>query len=240
MDMGLFGGILSIVAIDLVLSGDNAVVIALATLRLEDKDRKKGIFWGTFGAVFLRIVLATVAAMLLKFPFVQAVGGLLLSLIAINLLKGDDNEGEIKAAGSLREAIQTIIFADFLMSLDNVLAVAGASKGNIPLLIFGLMISIPVVIFGSTVLSSLMKKWPWLVTIGAGLLGYTAGGMILNDSYFHFLSEITLFKYLIPGLIAIVVIVVGNLLKTKRDKRSVGEHEAGEDEDEHEDEKALF
>lgn len=237
MGLGLLGGVLSIVAIDLVLSGDNAVVIALATLRLEDKDRKKGIFWGTFGAVFLRIVLATVAAMLLKFPFVQAVGGLLLSLIAVNLLKGEDNEGEIKAAGSLREAIQTIIFADFLMSLDNVLAVAGASKGNIPLLIFGLMISIPVVIFGSTILSNLMKKWPWLVTVGAGLLGYTAGGMILNDTYFHFLSEITLLKYLIPGVFAIAVIVIGNLMK-KRGKRSAGEHEDGEDE--HEDKKAIL
>lgn len=238
MGMGLLGRVLSIVAIDLVLSGDNAVVIALATLRLEEKDRKKGIFWGTFGAISLRIVLAMVAAMLLKFPFVQAVGGLLLSWIAINLLKGEDNEGEIKAAGSLREAIQTIIFADFLMSLDNVLAVAGASKGNIPLLIFGLMISIPVVIFGSTILSNLMKKWPWLVTIGAGLLGYTAGGMILNDTYFHSLSEITLLKYLIPGVFAIAVIVIGNLLKTRRGKRSAGEHEDGEDE--REDEKAML
>ncbi|AHF06648.1 TerC family protein [Desulfitobacterium metallireducens] len=225
---GLLGGVLSIVAIDLILSGDNAVVIALATLRLNDRDRKKGIFWGTFGAVALRIFLATVAIMLLKLPFIQAVGGVLLSGIAINLLKDKHDDENVKAAGSLKEAIQTIIFADFLMSLDNVLAVAGAAKGNILLLVFGLMISIPIVIFGSNIISKFMKKWPWLVSLGAGLLGFTAGGMILNDSYFSFLSEIPILNYLIPGVFAMCVIIIGNALKKRNKLKSV------EQEDEHE------
>lgn len=228
MDTGLLGGVLSVVAIDLVLSGDNAVVIALATLRLNGKDRKKGIFWGTFGAVALRIILATVAVMLLKLPFIQAVGGILLSVIAVNLLKGEHDDENVKAAGSLKEAIQTIIFADFLMSLDNVLAVAGASKGNISLLVFGLMISIPVVIFGSSIISKLMKKWTWLVSVGAGLLGWTAGGMILNDSFFSFLAGITLLNYLIPGVFAISVILIGNALKKSNKSKSM------EREDKHE------
>ncbi|MEA4901258.1 TerC family protein [Desulfitobacterium sp.] len=223
MDAGLLGGVLSIVAIDLVLSGDNAVVIALATLRLNDKDRKKGIFWGTFGAVTLRIILASIAVMVLKLPFVQAIGGILLIVIAINLLRGNENDENIQAAGSLGEAIQTIIFADFLMSLDNVLAVAGASKGNILLLIFGLMISIPVVIFGSTIISKLMKKWTWLISLGAGLLGWTAGGMILNDSFFSFLTKTAILNYLIPGVLAIGVIVIGNILKKKNNSKSKGQ-----------------
>jgi YjbE family integral membrane protein len=224
MDAGLLGGVLSIVAIDLVLSGDNAVVIALATLRLSDKDRKKGIFWGTFGAVTLRIILATVAVMLLRLPLIQAVGGIMLGIIAINLLKGENDEENVKAAGSLGEAIRTIILADFLMSLDNILAVAGASKGNISLLIFGLMISIPVVIFGSTIISKLMKKWPWLVSLGAGLLGWTAGGMILSDKYFSFLAGIPGLRYLIPGVFAIGIVIVGNILKKKNASESI-DHE---------------
>lgn len=223
MDAGLLGGVLSIVAIDLVLSGDNAVVIALATLRLNDKDRKKGIFWGTFGAVTLRIILASIAVMVLKLPFVQAIGGILLIVIAINLLRGNEDDENIQAAGSLGEAIRTIIFADFLMSLDNVLAVAGASKGNILLLIFGLMISIPVVIFGSTIISKLMKKWTWLISLGAGLLGWTAGGMILNDSFFSFLTKTAILNYLIPGVLAIGVIVIGNILKKKNNSKSKGQ-----------------
>lgn len=215
---GLLGSILSITLMDLVLSGDNAVVIALATLRLGEKERRKAIFWGTFGAIALRVSLTTIAVMLLAIPFVQVVGGLLLAWIAVKLLLGDEDESEVKEASSLRAAIQTIIIADFLMSLDNVLAVAGASQGNISLLIFGLFISIPIVVFGSTFLSSLMKKWSWLVSLGAGLLGYTAGEMLLNDSYFHFLAQISILDYLIPGALGVGLVIVGNLLRIRREK----------------------
>lgn len=225
LDATFWSSLLAIIGINLILSGDNAVVIALATLRLEGKEKKQGIFWGTFGAVALRIVLTAVAATLLKIPFVQAVGGILLAYIAVDLLKGGDDDENIQAAGSLKEAIKTIIFADLLMSLDNVLAVAGASGGNMLLLVLGLIISIPIVIFGSTILSNIMKKYTWIVSVGAGLIGYTSGEMILNDTFFHFLAEIKILEYLIPGILAIGVIVLGNWLKAR--KRTTQKQEAG-------------
>jgi YjbE family integral membrane protein len=215
-DASFLSALMVIIGINLVLSGDNAVVIALATLRLPEKEKKQGIFWGTFGAVALRVVLTAVAAYLLKVPFVQAVGGILLAFIAVKLLKGEDEGEHVEAAGNLKEAIKTIIFADLLMSLDNVLAVAGASNGNLVLLILGLIISVPIVIFGSTVLSNLMKKFPWIISLGAGLLGYTAGEMVLNDSYFHFLATIHVLEYIIPGALAIGVVVLGNWLKGRK------------------------
>lgn len=216
LDATFWSSLLMIIGINLVLSGDNAVVIALATLRLEGKEKKQGIFWGTFGAVALRIILTAVAAYLLKIPFVQAVGGILLAFIAVKLLKGEDEDEDVHAAGNLREAIKTIIFADLLMSLDNVLAVAGASGGNVVLLILGLIISIPIVIFGSTILSNLMKRFAWIISVGAGLLGFTAGEMILKDSFFHFLAEIPILEYLIPVILAFGVVLLGNWLKRKR------------------------
>lgn len=216
LDPSFWSALLVIIGINLVLSGDNAVVIALATLRLGEKEKKQGIFWGTFGAVALRVALTAIAAVLLKIPFVQAVGGILLAIIAVKLLKGEDGDENIHASGNLREAIQTIIFADLLMSLDNILAVAGASGGNMVLLILGLIISVPIVIFGSTVLSNLMKRYTWIISVGAGLLGYTSGEMILNDSFFYFLSEIHILEYLIPGVLALGVIILGNWLKRKK------------------------
>lgn len=219
-DVTFWSSLLSILVINLVLSGDNAVVIALATLNLCEKDKKKGIFFGTFGAVALRILLTAVAAMLLKVPFVQAVGGLLLTWIAVKLLKDQAGEEQhCQAAGNLFDAVKIIIFADLLMSLDNVLAVAGAAGGNMTLLILGLCISIPIVIFGSTLLSGLMKKFPWLVSIGAGLLGYTAGEMLLNDSYFHFLHNYHLLEYVIPWGLAVLVVVIGNMAKKAAEKK---------------------
>jgi YjbE family integral membrane protein len=213
LDVSFWSTLIAIIGINLLLSGDNAVVIALATLRLGPKEKKQGIFWGTFGAVFLRVLLTAVAAFILKFPFVQAIGGALLTIIAVKLLKGEDEDENIQAASNLRDAIQTIIFADLIMSLDNVLAVAGASGGNTVLLVFGLLLSIPIVIFGSNILSTLMKRFPWIVSLGAGLLGYTAGEMILKDAFFHFMSRYSLLEYLIPGSLAIGVILLGHWLK---------------------------
>ncbi|RNC27969.1 MAG: hypothetical protein AWM53_02044 [Candidatus Dichloromethanomonas elyunquensis] len=218
-DISFWSSLLSILVIDLILSGDNAVVIALATLNLDDEDKKRGIFWGTFGAVGLRILLTAIAAILLKVPFIQAIGGSLLTWIAIKLLKDQDaEEHHMQAAGSLFDAIKIIIFADLLMSLDNVLAVAGAAGGNYILLVLGLCISIPIVIFGSTLLSGLMEKWPWLVFIGAGLLGYTAGEMVLNDSYFRFLHEIPALEYIIPWGLAVFVVIIGSVIKKSKKK----------------------
>lgn len=213
-DTGFWSALMLIIGINLVLSGDNAVVIALATHRLSKQEREKGIFWGTFGAVALRIILTTVAAALLKIPYVQAVGGIFLIYIAVKLLRGEDESEQIEAAGNLRDAIKTIILADLLMSLDNVLAVAGASEGNIILLVLGLISSVPIVILGSSILSHLMKRYPWIISLGAGLLGYTAGEMILNE--FSFLTQVHVFEYIIPGALAIGVIVWGNWLKSRR------------------------
>lgn len=222
MGLASLGALLSIIIINMVLSGDNAVVIAMATLRLEPGQRKKAIFWGTFGAVALRVALTAIAAMLLTIPFIQAIGGLLLTWIAVKLLADDESGQEKEAPGSMAQAIKTIIIADFLMSLDNVLAVAGAARGNVPLLIVGLLLSIPLVVWGSTFLSSLMRKWPWLVGLGAGLLGWTAGEMLLNEPYLKFLTENPVFEYLIPGLLAVGVVIMGYKIskKTEQDKES--------------------
>ncbi len=218
MDLAFFSALLSIIIINIVLSGDNAVVIAMATLRLETRQRKKAIFWGTFGAVGLRVALTAVAAMLLTVPYIQAVGGLLLTWIAVKLLAEDESGEDKEAPGSMAQAIKTIIIADLFMSLDNVLAVAGASGGNLPLLIVGLMLSIPLVVWGSTFLSQLMRKWPWLVGLGAGLLGWTAGEMLLKEPYLKFLAENQFLEYLIPGLLAVGVIGIGYWKGKKKEK----------------------
>jgi YjbE family integral membrane protein len=218
--MQFFSSLLGIFTINLVLSGDNAVVIALATLNLEGKDKRKGIFWGTFGAVVLRIVLTLVAVALLSLPLVQAIGGLLLIWIAVRLLASQEEETkEQKASSNLFEAIKTIIIADLLMSLDNVLAVAGAAGGNYVLLILGLAISIPIVVFGSTVLSAVMERWKWIVSLGAGLLGYTAGEMVVGDKFLHFLHDIAWLEHGLPWVLAVAVIVSGNLLKYNKKKK---------------------
>lgn len=220
--IAFWSSLFEIFLINLILSGDNAVVIALATLRLKEQDRKKGIFWGTFGAVALRIGLTAIAALLLSLPYIQALGGILLLLIAFKLLKGGEtsSEGENCAPYSLKDAIKTIIIADLLMSLDNVLAVAGAAGGNMQLLMLGLVISIPIVIFGSTLLSSLMRKFPWLISVGAGLLCFTAGKMILNDSSVALFANSDILAKSFPFMLAAGVIIVGNYFKYRCTNKS--------------------
>lgn len=176
-----FAGVLGV---NLILSGDNAVVIALAVLHLQGRVRRRAIFWGATGAVVLRVVFAAFVTILLKVPLLRAAGGLLLVWIAWNFV-GSPQGGEednVKAGGSLREAVQIIIVADAVMSLDNVIALVGISGGNLPLLSFGLVLTIPLVIWGSTLLSSLLERWRWLVYAGAGLLVWVAAEMFLADS----------------------------------------------------------
>ncbi len=230
LTINLWGSLLEILLINLILSGDNAVVIAMATLHLEDKDRRKGIFWGTFGAVTLRIILTAGAVILLTLPYIQALGGLFLLWIALKLLKGEENEHieDSQAPYKLQEAIKTIIIADLLMSLDNVLAVAGAAGGNMLLLMLGLAISIPIVIFGSTFLSSLMKRWSWLISVGSGLLGYTAGEMILKDPACQFLAQIHLLEQGLPWVLAVGV-VIGGILSIINKKLSLFQQSKEED-----------
>jgi len=170
-----------IIMINIVLSGDNAVVIALASRSLPPRQQRQAILFGSFGAIVLRVVLTYFAVLLLGLPFLKLVGAALLVWIGIQMLAPDDGEAEIDGAAHLLAAIKTIIVADFIMSLDNVLGVAAAAKGSVLLLILGLGISIPIIIYGSTLVLRLMTRFPVIVTVGGGVLGWVAGEMLVSD-----------------------------------------------------------
>lgn len=173
---------LEIIVVNLLLSGDNAVVIALACRNLPGAQRRKAVFWGVFGAVAARIVLTLFAVSLLALPWLKIVGGALLVWIGIQLIaQEEDVAHDIKASRKLSAAIRTVVMADVVMSLDNVVAVAAAAKGSLSLLVFGLALSIPIVVLGSGLVMTLIKKFPWLVVAGGGLLGYIAGDMAVED-----------------------------------------------------------
>lgn len=172
----------SIILANIVLSGDNAVVIALAARSLPSEQQKKAIFWGSAAAIVMRIVLTLIAVEMLKWPWLKVVGAVLLVYIGISLLGEDDGgDGEHHEAGGMVAAIRTILVADLVMSLDNVLAVAAAAKGDTALLVIGLAVSIPLIIFGSTLLLKVMERFPIIITLGAALLGFLAGEMLLTD-----------------------------------------------------------
>ncbi|EGJ11348.1 MULTISPECIES: TerC family protein [Rubrivivax] len=174
----------SIIWVNVLLSGDNAVVIALAARALPAHQQKKAIFWGSAAAIVMRIVLTIVAARLLQLPFLKIVGALALLYIGVDLLLEDDeggDQGANEGQGNILSAIRTILVADLVMSLDNVLAVAAAANGDVPLLVIGLAVSIPLIIFGSTLLLRVMERYPLIVTAGAALLGFLAGEMLMTD-----------------------------------------------------------
>jgi YjbE family integral membrane protein len=174
--------LLQIIGVNIILSGDNAVVIALACRSLPPDLQKKGILFGSAGAILCRVVLTFFAVYLLEVPFLKLVGAALLLWIGVKLLLHDDGEGDgIESHSNLKGAIRTIIIADVVMSLDNVLGVAAAANGNVPLIITGLLISIPLIIFGSAIIMKLMERFPIIVTLGAALLGYVAGEMAFSD-----------------------------------------------------------
>ncbi|BAL22814.1 TerC family protein [Azoarcus sp. KH32C] len=173
-----------IIAIDILLGGDNAVVIALACRKLPDHQRNKGIAWGVVGAIALRVAMIFFALQLLALPFLKIVGGLLLLWIGVKLMQpeDDDGHGSIEGSTNLLGAIRTIVVADAVMSLDNVIAVAGAAKGDLMLVIFGIVVSIPIIVWGSKVVLKLMDRFPVVITFGAALLGWIAGGMLVGDA----------------------------------------------------------
>ncbi len=172
----------SIILANIVLSGDNAVVIAMAARSLPAHQQKKAIFWGSAAAIVMRIILTLIAVEMLKWPYLKIIGALLLLYIGITLLGDEDGSDEgHPEIGGLAAAIRTILVADLVMSLDNVLAVAAAAKGNTPLLIIGLAVSIPLIVFGSTLLLKVMERFPIIITLGAALLGFLAGEMLLTD-----------------------------------------------------------
>lgn len=179
-----FSGLLAIILLDLVLAGDNAIVIAMAASRLPKALQKKAVFWGTFGAVAVRFALTAVVVYLLKLPGLMLVGGVLLLPIAWKLLRHDaDDAPHVSASNTFWSALRTIIVADALMGMDNVLAIAGASKGDLALVIIGLLISVPLVVWGSTLVLKLIGRFPIIMYIGAGAIAFTAGRMISHDHW---------------------------------------------------------
>lgn len=176
-------GLLKIIWINIILSGDNAVVIALAARSLPPAQQQKAVLFGSGAAVLLRIGLTVVAVRMLEMSYLQIVGGALLLYIGVQLLsEGDDGQDATKHHGSLLAAVRTILIADLVMSLDNVIAVAAAAKGSMLLLVLGLAISIPLVVFGSTLMIRLMERFPIIVTLGAALIGWVAGETMVSDT----------------------------------------------------------
>jgi len=202
---------LSIVLIDLILAGDNAVIIAMAVRSLPRKQRMRGVAFGAGAAVVLRVILTFFAAQLLQYPFIKFFGGAIIVWIAIKLFVAGSPDGEIKKeAATLSQAIWIIIIADITMSLDNVLAVAAASKGNLALLIFGLGLSIPFVVFTSNLLSLLMDKYPFVVYIGAAVLGRVAGEMMITDPFIiDLIHPSKLLQYTVEVFFIVGVLVAG-------------------------------
>jgi YjbE family integral membrane protein len=210
--------LLQIIGVNIVLSGDNAIVIALACRSLPEQQRRLGVLFGSLGAITLRIILTFFAVYLLQLPYLKIIGALLLFWIGVRLIAPDeDGEGHASDHDNLAAAIKTIIVADLVMSLDNVLGVAAAAKGNVPLIIIGLLISIPLIIFGSTLIMKLMDRFPVLVTLGGGLLGYVAGEMAVSDpSLEHWLTSVAYIHYGLPWLCALLVVIVGKWLMARR------------------------
>ncbi len=199
--------VLQIVWIDLLLSGDNAVVIALACRSLPEKQRKIGIWLGAGAAIFLRIIFALVVSYLMGLPFLKVVGGILLFWIAIKLVVGEEeSHGDVADSDSLWRAVRTIAIADAVMSLDNVIAIAAASRGHPELFIFGLLLSIPLIIYGSQIIMDLLTKYPFLIWLGAALLGWIAGEMIVSD-----VAVLNWFKTAIPSWVTVVPVTVNPL-----------------------------
>ena len=215
-------GVGSIILMDLSLGGDNAVVIAMASNRLPHAERKKAILIGTIGAVGLRMVLTFFSVWLLTIPYLQVAGGLLLIPIAIHLIAPGDENPHVKAADNLWSAVKTIILADFLMSIDNILSVAGAANGDFLLVVFGLMVSIPIIVMGSQLIGKVLDKFPFLMYAGAAMIGWTSGTMFLHDKA---LGPVILsaagdwITWALPGFLAIFVCVVGYMLEKRKSRK---------------------
>jgi YjbE family integral membrane protein len=218
----LWGAFGAIIAANILLSGDNAVVIAMAARSLPHEQQKKAIFWGSAAAIVMRIVLTIVAVQLLQLPYLKVIGGVLLLWIGVQLLVDSEDDGEVKSHGTMGAAIRTILVADLVMSVDNVLAVAGAADrapegARLPLLIVGLALSIPLIIAGSTLLMKIMDRFPIIITLGAALLGFLAGEMFVSDpltrDWFH--ANVPEADFIVGGVCAVLVVVIGLWLQKR-------------------------
>ena len=206
--------LLKIIGVNIVLSGDNAVVIALAARSLHGRQQKLAIFWGSGAAIVLRILLTLFAVALLALPWLKLIGSALLFWIGVKLLIPEDDDPDITASDNLYAAIKTILIADLVMSLDNVIAVAAAAGGHWGLMIIGLAISIPLVIFGATLLVKVMERWPVIITIGAGLIGFVAGEMAWEDGAIASFTQAyqPMMKYVVALIGAAFVVGLGRIL----------------------------
>ncbi|MBA3024700.1 MAG: TerC family protein [Gammaproteobacteria bacterium] len=213
--------VFKIILIDLLLSGDNAVVIALACRNLPAAQRRKGILYGVGGAIGLRIVLTFFAVGLLSLPYLKLIGAVLLLWIGIKLLLPEEEahgDGGIKAEAHLWGAVKTIIVADFVMSLDNVLGVAAVAKDNVWLLVFGLLVSIPMIAWSSQLVLKLIDRYPVIIYAGGALLGYVAGEMLLGEALFKPLIEAQhALHWIVPAVCALLVLGVGKWLATRKE-----------------------
>lgn len=216
LNAAFFIALLKIIWVNILLSGDNAVVIALASRNLPAGQQKRAIIFGSGAAIVLRVVLTLFAVQLLQLPWLKLIGAVLLLWIGIQLLADSDDDTDVHASGNLWTAVRTILIADLVMSLDNVIAVAAAANSapeplRVPLLIIGLGLSIPLIIFGSTLLLKLMERFPAIITLGAALLGFVAGEMATTDSAVHewFEAHMHGLDYAVSISCAILVVAVG-------------------------------
>jgi YjbE family integral membrane protein len=226
LDPEFWARVLGIIVIDLTLAGDNALVIALAVRTLPKRQQFWGRIWGTAGAVGLRLLFITVATILLKIPFLQLVGGLLLLWIAFKLVRQQTGaEGHVRQGSSLRESVWIIIVADAVMSLDNVLAVAAAAHGDLTLVVFGIALSLPIVVWGSGILAALMNRFVWIIWLGGGILGYVAGEMILKERHLDRLIDPANPAHdLLPILPAVIIVALGWWFSIQNGRKKVPEN----------------
>ncbi|MBP2645614.1 MAG: integral rane protein TerC family protein [Firmicutes bacterium] len=205
----------SVIGVNLLLSGDNALVIALASQRLPQSERRVAAMWGAAGAIGMRIILTLTAAVLLTYPYIQLVGGVLLFGLSLKLVVEENHKPmDVHSAQNLWGAVKAILMADLVMSVDNVLAIAGVAGGNIVVLLIGLGMSIPIVIWGSKLIGEIMERWPVVILFGAAFLGWTAGKMAVADpAAILYVALYPVFRWAIPSLFASLIVLIGLMQK---------------------------
>ncbi|RUT47810.1 TerC family protein [Paenibacillus anaericanus] len=223
MSVDFWMALLSIVMIDLVLAGDNAIVIGLAARNVPKADQKKVIMWGTVGAIIVRVIMTVLVVQLLNIPGLRLAGGLALMWIAYKLLVDEKNH-DIKAGNQMWAAIRTIIIADTMMGLDNVLAVAGAAHGDFLLVVIGLAISVPIMVWGSTMILKLTERYPIVITIGAAVLAWTAAKMLVEEPLVHDWFANGFIKYGFELLVIVIIVGLGTYVKKNRKQPSAVDH----------------
>ncbi|MDR7316578.1 TerC family protein [Brevibacillus nitrificans] len=218
-DSAFVSSLLIIITINIVLSGDNAVVIAIACRKLAPQQRKRAILWGTFLAVIVRVIATVLAVYLLKIPYLYLVGGAVLLWISYNLLREEDEDSQIESSEDMVQAVKTIVVADVMMGLDNVLAIAGAANGNIVLIVLGLIISVPLMVFGSQLILKAMERFNWLVYLGSAVLAWAAANMITNEEIIaDWLSQYSGLEAVIKIVLVALVLFLGYWQRSHHDQ----------------------